>query len=95
MTNVPEGSVQLNKVRCIGGSKDGEYLECKHGRMLNVPIMSELSICKYNEISASYETFKTEAYNLERIHGRNRDFFILVHESLTIDEALDRIINLF
>jgi hypothetical protein len=86
-----------DKIRCIGGSKDGEYLEYpRYGDILQVPIFRDFTACAdYYDTSTVSTAVHTDTYRIEKIQGKERTFKLLVHSSLTIDEALDRLINLF
>jgi hypothetical protein len=87
-----------DKIRCIGGSKDGEYLEYpRYGGFLHVPIFKDFKACAdyYDTSTVTAPAIQTDIYRIEQLHGKDRTFKLLVHSSLTIDEALDRLINLF
>lgn len=83
------------KIRCIGGTKDGEEINWNGYNECVVPILDKpLSYTNsYEECYPEKASIHTERYRLEKFVDHGDTFYLLIHEDLTPDEALDRYLN--
>ena len=63
------------KYKCIGGTREGNWYSGNAKLLLELP---EKSQC-----------YCADTYRLEHIDGKDKSFYIWVHSSLTLDDALD------
>jgi hypothetical protein len=86
------------KIKCIGGSKDGEYIGYYGGTTINVPIEPDFTIHSYDKAIPLYNplynsTQMHEVYNVEKyskyILGKLHTIDIAVHSELDINTLLD------
>lgn len=83
-----------NKVRCIGGTLEGDIRECLYP-MFRVAKAQKIETAFSVKEPITQVEIEYETYTIEKIHGKNKDFYIAIHESLDIDDALERLIYLY
>ena len=84
----------MNKALLIGGPLDGERYE---SGQIPPAFLSSISsfgapIAACDEISAAVMCTE-HVYRREKLAGQHAVFFIYIHESLTIDQALQRLVE--
>ena len=85
----------MKNIPLIGGDplNDGRKVARHDGGYLRMPVVPPVDLRpSFDPREELMMELKIDQYRLELLRANQRDFSIYVHESLTIDEALTRLI---
>ena len=79
---------RLRQYRCVGGTKDGQWVRSELIPQISFPITPPSQITPLGEVVDLTTAYKTECYFLEAFRGEHEIFYFYRWSELSVDQAL-------